>query len=68
VNGKIMAYQSLKSLEDSLPASHFMRVHRSYIINKTKVTGLKGRDLIIADAKIPVSDSYYENVKGELFK
>ena len=68
VNGKIMAYQSLKSLEDSLPASHFMRVHRSYIINKTKVTGLKGRDLIIADAKIPVSDSYYENVKVELFK
>lgn len=67
VNGKIMVYQSLKSLEDSLPASQFMRVHRSYIINRTKVTGLKGRDLVIATAKIPVSDSYYENVKGELF-
>lgn len=68
VNGKIMVYQSLKSLEDSLPESQFMRVHRSYIINRAKVTGLKGRDLIIADAKIPVSDSYYENVKKELFK
>ncbi len=29
VNGKIMVYQSLKSLEDSLPTSQFMRVHRS---------------------------------------
>jgi len=67
-NGKIMAYQSLKSLEESLSPSQFMRVHRSYIINKTKVTGLKGRDLVIGAAKIPVSDSYYEHVKETLFK
>lgn len=68
VNGKIMVYQSLKSLEDSLPESQFMRVHRSYIINKAKVTGLKGRDLLLSGNIIPVSDRYYETVKKELFK
>lgn len=67
INGKkIMAYQSLGKLVDTLPNT-FIRVHRSYIINKEKVTGLKGRDLILTDKRIPVSDSYYEVVKKELF-
>jgi len=64
---KIMSYQTLKSLEKSLDPSIFLRVHRSFIVNKRKVTGLKGRDLLITEIKIPVSDSYYENVKKELF-
>ncbi|RMA64761.1 LytR/AlgR family response regulator transcription factor [Ulvibacter antarcticus] len=64
---KIMSYQSLKSLENSLPASDFMRVHRSFIVNKNKVSGLKGRDLLLGDITIAVSDSYYDNVKKELF-
>lgn len=67
-NGKkIMSYQSLKSLEKTLDPSQFMRVHRSFIINRSKVTGLKGRDLILSYLIIPVSDSYYEKVKKELF-
>lgn len=66
-NGKkIMAYQSLSKLESTLP-DYFLRVHRSYIVNKQKVTGLKGRDLLLSEHKISVSDSYYDRVKKELF-
>jgi len=66
-NGKkIMAHQSLSKLAATLP-NNFLRVHRSYIINKQKVTGLKGRDLMLSDHKISVSDSYYDTVKKELF-
>lgn len=64
---KIMSNQSLKALEKVLPSSLFIRVHRSYIVNREMVTGLKGRDLLLGDVQIPVSDSYYEVVKGELF-
>ena len=60
---KIMSHQSLKSLEKILHASQFMRVHRSYIINKSKITGLKDKYLLLDTIKIPVSDSYYEAVK-----
>ena len=67
-NGKkIMSYQSLKSLEKSLPVNLFMRVHRSYIVNKENVTALKGKDLILNTITIPVSSSYYEKVKEILF-
>ncbi len=64
---KIMSNQSLKALEKVLPSSLFIRVHRSYIVNRQMVTGLKGRDLLLGDVEIPVSDSYYDVVKGELF-
>ncbi len=64
---KVMSYQSLKSLEKSLPSSIFMRVHRSYIINKQLVNSLKGRSLLLSKDQIPVSDRYYEQVKKELF-
>ncbi|WP_025740256.1 LytR/AlgR family response regulator transcription factor [Aquimarina pacifica] len=66
-NKKIMSYQSLKSLEKTLPEEIFMRVHRSFIINKEKVTALKGKDLSLSTIKIPVSVTYYELVKQELF-
>lgn len=64
---KILSHQTMKSLEKTLPISIFMRVHRSYIVNKQKVTALKGRDLLISDINIPVSDSYYDAVKKDLF-
>ena len=66
-DGKLMSNQSLKSLESVLPKESFMRVHRSYIINKTKVSALKGRDLIIRNVSIPVSARYFDLVRQELF-
>ncbi|GAA3520795.1 LytTR family DNA-binding domain-containing protein [Aquimarina addita] len=64
---KIMSHQTLKSLEKALPKTLFMRVHRSYIVNKKMVTALKGKDLLIENTKIPVSATYYEVVKSTLF-
>lgn len=63
---KIMEHQSLSKLETTLPA-HFLRVHRSFIVNTQKVTGLKGRDLLLSSHTIAVSDSYYDKVKKSLF-
>ncbi|WP_299311756.1 LytTR family DNA-binding domain-containing protein [uncultured Aquimarina sp.] len=67
INKKIMSHQTLKSLNETLPDSSFMRVHRSFIINKHKVTSLKGKDLFLSEIKIPVSATYYELVKEQLF-
>ncbi|AEE20383.1 LytR/AlgR family response regulator transcription factor [Dokdonia sp. 4H-3-7-5] len=63
---KIMANQSLSKLLNELP-SQFIRVHRSYIVNKNKVTSLKGRSLMLSNTEIPVSDSYFEAVKNTVF-
>lgn len=65
--GKIMSNQSLTALEKKLPTALFMRVHRSFIVNKKKVSALKGRDLFIDQTAIPVSARYFELVKSNLF-
>ncbi|RYM32790.1 hypothetical protein ERX46_12055 [Brumimicrobium glaciale] len=62
----MIANQSLSKLISKLPSS-FLQVHRSYIVNGEKVTGLKGRELFLGEVKIPVSDSFYEVVKRNLF-
>ncbi len=67
VDKRIMSYQTLKSLEDSLAKHQFIRVHRSYIVNTKKVDALRGKELIIDKYKIPVSDTYFENAKKYLF-
>ena len=65
---RIMSYQTLKSLELSLPNQQFMRVHRSYIVNKMKVNALKNKELLIGNFKIPVSETYLEEVRKYLLE
>ncbi len=62
-----MSLQSLKKLIELLPTDQFMRVHRSFIVNRKKVTSLKGRDIYIGNKEIPVSAQYFDAVKEELF-
>eukprot|EP01133_Synstelium_polycarpum_P017058 gene17058-20321_t len=40
---KIMVYATLSSLNEMLSTDHFMRIHRSFIINLAKVSGMKNR-------------------------
>jgi DNA-binding LytR/AlgR family response regulator len=55
----VMTLMSMKSVEDILPSDRFMRVHRSYIVNLTKISVVE-RNRIIFDGNvyIPVSEQY----------
>ena len=66
-NKKILSNQSLTVLEKQLSGSGFIRVHRSFLVNKSKVNGMQGRELLIGEHSIPVSDSYYKKVRKEIF-
>ena len=50
---------SMKKLEERLPSSSFMRVHRSYIINLKKIQEVnKSRIIMDTDTFIPIGDMY----------
>jgi two-component system LytT family response regulator len=55
----VMTLLSMKLMEEILPSDRFMRVHRSYIVNLTKVSVVE-RNRIIFDGNvyIPVSEQY----------
>ena len=45
-------------MEEQLPASRFMRVHRSYIVQKDKIRVIDRGRIVFGKTYIPVSDSY----------
>lgn len=52
----------LNKVEEQLPHSRFMRVHRSYVININSVSGFEGNMLFIGEDKIPVSKAHKDDV------
>ena len=54
----ILSLMSMKSMEELLPASRFMRVHRSYIVQKSKIRVIDRGRIIFGKTSIPVSESY----------
>lgn len=64
---RIMSLQSLKALETLLPSDDFMRVHRSYIVQKTFVKALINKKLLIGEKQIPIGERYLETIKENLF-
>ena len=65
--GKLMAWGSLKSLEEKLPITDFMRVHKSYIVAKNRVNSLNGNQLELGEITIPIGGSYRQAVLTKLF-
>ena len=63
---RIIALQSLKAIEDSLPPREFTRVHRSYIINNAFVDYIEGASVMVKDKRIPIGRSYKDEVKRAL--
>ncbi|MGQ1948652.1 LytR/AlgR family response regulator transcription factor [Geofilum sp. OHC36d9] len=62
VKGKITALASLKELEESLPDSQFLRIHKSYIVATREIVSLEGNILEVGHVKLPVGKMYKEKV------
>ena len=54
----ILSLMSMKSMEELLPASRFIRVHRSYIVQKDKIRIIDRGRIVFGKNYIPISDSY----------
>ncbi|TBN06391.1 response regulator transcription factor [Hyunsoonleella flava] len=55
---------TLKDMDEKLPSKHFLRVHRSYIINISKINEVANSHIVIGKKAIPISKS----LKEELLK
>ena len=65
----IMSLLSMKSLEEQLPSEKFMRVHRSYIVNLTKISVIvRNRIIFDGNVYIPVSDQYKSKFQNYIDK
>lgn len=61
-NRKLLSRQTMSELQQSLPASQFLRIHRSYLIAWNKIDKISRQDLIIDGKQIPIGASYEESL------
>ncbi|WP_165748542.1 LytR/AlgR family response regulator transcription factor [Cellulophaga sp. Z1A5H] len=50
-------HNTLKSIKDKLPENMFLQIHRSYIINFTKIIDIEDNSVLIEKSVIPISRS-----------
>lgn len=63
---RLLASMHLKLFEDLLPATKFLRIHRSYLINLDKITALKGNTVELGNIELPIGASYRSKLSEKL--
>ena len=65
----VIVLLSMKKIEEHLPASTFMRIHRSFIINLKKIREIKKSHVILDDeTSLPIGDNYKDAFMAYLNK
>lgn len=54
----ILSLISMKALEERLPAERFLRVHRSFIVQKQKIKIIDKGRIVFGKEYIPISETY----------
>ena len=64
----VISHITLKAMEEMLSYQFFMRVHRSFIVQKDKIKVVDHNRIVFGKTYIPVSDSYKETFQKFLEK
>ncbi|MDE6180061.1 MAG: LytTR family DNA-binding domain-containing protein [Phocaeicola sp.] len=62
----ILSLISMKALEEKLPSHRFIRVHRSFIVQKSKIEVIDRGRIVFGKEYIPISDGYKQGLQTYL--
>jgi len=65
INDTVITKETITNFESKLP-SQFLRIHRSFIVNRQKITAFTSHDVEIGTKEIPIGGSYRDEVMGIL--
>jgi len=63
---KILTLESMRHMEEILPEDHFIRIHKSYMVNRNKIDYLERSRVVIGKEHLPIGDTYKEKVRVKL--
>jgi DNA-binding LytR/AlgR family response regulator len=63
---KLITYITMTSLENQLPSSQFIKVHKSFIISIGHVKAIEGNEILIGEVRIPVSRNLKDDVVSQI--
>jgi len=58
----LVTHQTMNEMEKLLPASQFIRVHKSYIVALAQIRTIYGNSIELGKTTIPIGINYKENV------
>jgi DNA-binding LytR/AlgR family response regulator len=58
----IVAYLTMKSLENQLSPVDFIKIHQSFLVNRAKIESVEGNDLKVGAKSLPISRNYSDGV------
>jgi len=58
----VVTRMPMKTIEEQLPASDFIRIHKSYIVSIAFITAIRKSSVFINTLELPVSDTYRDAV------
>jgi len=68
LSGKLVVYLTIKGILEKLPPEKFLQVHKSYIVNVSKVKTIEGNMLHIGTARITIGPGFTDEVLNKLLK
>jgi two-component system LytT family response regulator len=58
----VVTRMPMKTIEEQLPPSAFIRIHKSYIISIAFITAIRKTSLFIGTLELPVSENYKDSI------
>jgi two-component system, LytTR family, response regulator len=58
----VITRMAMKAIEEELPASKFLRIHKSYIISLEHITAIRKNSVFIDELELPVGENFREAV------
>lgn len=55
---RIMTLTNFKNMLDMLPEEQFCRIHKSYIINLSKIQSIEKSHVVVLNERLPIGDSF----------
>lgn len=62
---EVVSKAKISHIEKELPAT-FIRIHRSFIVNRAKITSYSSEQVVLGTVELPISRSYKKEVAGKL--
>jgi DNA-binding LytR/AlgR family response regulator len=64
--GPVLTLDTLKNFAATLPANHFVRVHRSYLVAIDKIDYIERNRIVIGEQRIPIGGTYQDDFWGRI--
>jgi DNA-binding LytR/AlgR family response regulator len=61
---RIVTLQTMRNMEQALPADLFVRIHRSFIVAKSKIEAIQNNAVVVGNKQLPVGKNYKDLVQS----